>query len=147
VIFVHDLLANATIRCWIFFFILHKYPEKLIKSLSECQQGLLAKTRFSPKYHKSARSPPSQNTPFDAEFNSASYTSIQKIYSSPWANVSKDYWLSLDFIQYFHPSTTKGLDDPPRKIHHSTQNLILHLTQVSRKFTQVVERMSARITS
>ena len=88
-----------------------------------------------------------QMPPFDAEFSSSSYTSIQKNYSSPWANVSKDYWLRLDFIQYFHPSTTKGLDDPPRKIHHSTQNLILHLTQVSRKFTQVVERMSARITS
>ena len=50
------------------------------------------------------------------------------------------------FTQYLGPKPQFMLDDPPQKLHDSMQNLIPHPTQATRDPTQVVERMSARIT-
>jgi hypothetical protein len=50
------------------------------------------------------------------------------------------------FTQYFHPMSTNMVHNPPWKVHHSMQNLILHRSQPLRAPSQVQRRMSARIT-
>jgi hypothetical protein len=46
----------------------------------------------------------------------------------------------------FRPKLHILLDDPHRNWHHSIENQILHLTQATRKLTQVMERIRTRKT-
>ena len=45
--------------------------------------------------------------------------------------------------QCFGRSPEYSSDDLPRKYHHGTESLILHITQAVSEFTQVYARMSA----
>jgi hypothetical protein len=93
---------------------------------------------------------PSKLTSFDRELTSEPNTTIFRLNTGHRANPDKKYniFMYKKWVKnrVFRPKLHFLLDDPYRNWHHSIENQILHLTQATRKLTQVMERIRTRKT-
>jgi hypothetical protein len=93
---------------------------------------------------------PSKLTSFDRELNSGPNTIVFRLNTDHRANPNKKFniFIYKKWVKnpVFRPKLHFSFDDPHRNWHHSIENQILHLIQVTRKLTQVMERIRTRKT-
>jgi hypothetical protein len=87
---------------------------------------------------------------FDREYNSEPNTTIFRLNTGHRANRNNKYniFMYKKWVKktVFRPKLHFLLDDLHRNWHHSIENRILHLTQATRKLTQVMKRIRTRKT-
>ena len=133
-------------------FFIHKHIVLLVRIRSiTCVKSKTGSPSLShPGVPPSPSVNPSKLTSFDKELNSEPNTTIFRLNTGYRANPDKKYnvfmyekWVKN---QVFRPKLYFLLDDTHRNWYHSTENQILHLTQATRKLTQIMERIRTRKT-